>query len=84
MDEFDFLFNYGTYFTCRNIAPTLSRGLVEEKEREREEGKTFRMVTYFLQHRLSLNSIDVDGIVKYLMATFISQFADLEDKYVFI
>lgn len=42
------------------------------------------MVTYFLQHRLSLNSVDVDGIVKYLMATFISQFTDLEDKYVFI
>lgn len=49
---------------------TIRRGPVEEKEGEREEGRTFRMVTYFLQHRLSLNRAYVDVIVKYLMATY--------------
>lgn len=53
--------------------PTISRGPVEEEERgrEREGGKTFRMVAYFLKHMLSLNRVYVDVIMKYLMARYL-------------
>lgn len=64
-------------------SPTISRGPVEEEEREGEEGKTFRRAAYFLQQRLSLNrAYSVCQIPNGNI--FISQFTDLEDKCVFI